>query len=342
MSKIVIKQRIYPWYIQRGEIMKKKKHLKIFAASSLALIMSAGVLCGVLAPVGATSASSAANLAGVAQSPDRAQSESLITPKEDDPVIFTTESGVEIKYANSLSNSNLAGYTYFTMGKYIRSTTNVTYNINWVIIGYDPSVERFVGDFSGDLYQNAGLVQGGFSQTSTIDHTPAGNAIAREMYAISSLAKPNDEIGDGCVLCFSQLALASNAFGSNNNYKDSDLQTFMINLYENNLNLEVWQKNMIVPQDLKQTFGASSSSEVKQQYFFPLSARGEKFDIHYYLNDQSLRIAYSMIDNTASAYWLRSGQSGSQYAFVDETGYTGWGGTYNLSGVRPAFVLKLI
>lgn len=321
--------------------MKKKKHLKIFAASSLALIMSAGVLCGVLAPTGATTSSSAADLASGAQLADSAQIEGLITPKENDPVIFTTESGIEIKYANALTNTNLAGYTYFTMGKYIRSTTNVTYNINWVIIGYDPSVERLVGDFSGNLYQKD-PVQGGFSQSSTIDRTPAGNAIAMEMYAISSLAKPNDEIGDGCVLCFSQLALASSAFGSNNNYKDSDLQTFMINLYENNLNLEVWQKNMIVPQDLKQTFGASSSSEVKQQYFFPLSARGEKFDIHYYLNDQSLRIAYSMIDNTASAYWLRSGQSGSQYAFVDVTGYTYWGGDYNMSGVRPAFVLKLI
>ncbi|MFQ6749498.1 MAG: hypothetical protein ACLRFR_01485, partial [Clostridia bacterium] len=57
---------------------------------------------------------------------------------ENDPVVYTTVSGLEIKYANSLTNTAFSGYTYFTMGKYKNN------DVNWVIIGYDPSVERFV------------------------------------------------------------------------------------------------------------------------------------------------------------------------------------------------------
>ena len=69
--------------------MKKKKHLKIFAAGGLALFMGLGTLCGVLiSPMnslhaGATSASNAGDLAASAQSPDRAESEGLIIPQEE-------------------------------------------------------------------------------------------------------------------------------------------------------------------------------------------------------------------------------------------------------------------
>ena len=49
---------------------------------------------------------------------------------ENDPVVYTTEGGIEIKFGGSKFNSgNLSGYTYFTMGTY-----NAT-PVNWVIIG---------------------------------------------------------------------------------------------------------------------------------------------------------------------------------------------------------------
>ncbi|MBR3790707.1 MAG: hypothetical protein IKK20_02765, partial [Clostridia bacterium] len=52
---------------------KRRKMLKILGASGLALFMGVGTLCGVLiAPMGATSASNAGNLASAAQSADSA------------------------------------------------------------------------------------------------------------------------------------------------------------------------------------------------------------------------------------------------------------------------------
>ncbi|MBR2053112.1 MAG: hypothetical protein IJ959_03040, partial [Clostridia bacterium] len=51
--------------------VNKKKWLRIFGAGGLAFFMGVGTLCGVLiAPMGATSASNAGNLASAAQSAD--------------------------------------------------------------------------------------------------------------------------------------------------------------------------------------------------------------------------------------------------------------------------------
>ncbi|MBR3791006.1 MAG: hypothetical protein IKK20_04315, partial [Clostridia bacterium] len=138
----------------------------------------------------------------------------LITPQDNDPVVFTTDYGLEIKYANALTY--LTGYTYFTAG-----------GVNWVIIGYDSSMADFVGDFSGETALNADPVQGYNNQFSTLDNTPAGLAIAKEMLAISSLAKPNEEIGDGCVLCLAEKHVNPDGVQFNtstslgNNYKGS-------------------------------------------------------------------------------------------------------------------------
>ncbi|MBR2052853.1 MAG: hypothetical protein IJ959_01720, partial [Clostridia bacterium] len=77
----------------------RRKMLKILGAGGLAFFMGVGTLCGVLiAPMGATSASNAGNLASAAQSAD-----SALTPQEkllagtglgldpeNDPVVFTT------------------------------------------------------------------------------------------------------------------------------------------------------------------------------------------------------------------------------------------------------------
>ncbi|MBO5309867.1 MAG: hypothetical protein J6A98_01530 [Clostridia bacterium] len=100
---------------------------------------------------------------------------------ENDPVVYTTDYGLEIKYANALTNTNLAGYTYFTLGEY--DGTPVT----WVILGYDPSMSDWVGDFTGAKF-GSGPIQGGYIQSTTIDDTPAGEAIGTELHyvAISS------------------------------------------------------------------------------------------------------------------------------------------------------------
>ena len=86
-----------------------KKIWKVLGAGGLALFMGVGTLCGVLiAPMGATASSNSANLAGAAQLGDNALTpqEKLLAgtglglDPENDPVVFTTSSGLEIKYAN--------------------------------------------------------------------------------------------------------------------------------------------------------------------------------------------------------------------------------------------------
>ena len=86
---------------------------------------------------GATSASNSGDLAALTQSANSAPAQGLITPQEDDPVIYTTESGIEIKYGNSslkdeiipsLESGNLVGFPYII-------TNNGTSDYIWVIIG---------------------------------------------------------------------------------------------------------------------------------------------------------------------------------------------------------------
>lgn len=183
----------------------KKKRLKIFAASSLAIMMGASVLCGVLvAPMnsaqatisGATASSNSANLAGAAQLGDSAQG--LITPKEDDPVVYTTESGLEIKFGTSfeLSNSALKGFFYIT-------TRSGTTEYHWIIIGQN---------FQSSTY-GSGIVSGDLSLGDVIDtcfdDTPAGKALLKDYMrfvqykteiptANSVLCLSNDIVATGC------------------------------------------------------------------------------------------------------------------------------------------------
>ncbi|MBR2221159.1 MAG: hypothetical protein IJ975_03390, partial [Clostridia bacterium] len=64
--------------IKNVSFLRKSRVFKVIAASGLALFMGVGTLCGVLiAPMGATSASNAGNLASAAQSAD-----SALTPQE--------------------------------------------------------------------------------------------------------------------------------------------------------------------------------------------------------------------------------------------------------------------
>ena len=154
MSKIVIKQGIYPWYIQRGEIMKKKKHLKIFAASSLALFMGIGILCGgMIFPIKnanlnvlntenaiVTNKTLAEEIksykADIASGKIKYAPSPFGLDPANDPVIYTTSNGIEIKSSNAITNPNLENYLYLTLGTYNN------YAINWLIVG----MPRHVGD----------------------------------------------------------------------------------------------------------------------------------------------------------------------------------------------------
>ena len=327
--------------------VNKKKWLRIFGAGGLAFFMGVGTLCGVLiAPMGATSASNAGNLASAAQSADSAQG--LITPHEDDPVVFTTDYGLEIKYANAFTNTNLAGYTYFTMGKY--TYNNLTYDVNWVIIGYDPTVSFYVRNFTGEVNVNkySYVTQGEYSYTTTIDSSPAGKAIIEDCTAISSQAVENDEIGDGCVLCIAECVIGT-AAGSHT-YTGTALKTAMDTM-PLTLGLTDSQMSKIQTVDVYCLNNNSLKQYITYEdlQFFPLPSlyQDENFSMANYLPEGSLRIGYDIVARSPTAYYSMSGLGSFSWDWggyiipADGVGHTG-ARIGTVSGVRPAFVLNLL
>ena len=166
--------------------MKKSKLLKTISFSSLALLMGiAGTMA--FAPLGAGASLATANESGKTT---YTTEQGLITPKADDPVIYTTASGLEIKYGNAwpstfgggtLSSGNLTGFAYFT------TTANST-TYTWVIIGMG----------SGDII------------------TPAGQAILPEItkqkiYLSTSLTT---EIPADCVLVLANDNVATGVYNT--------------------------------------------------------------------------------------------------------------------------------
>ena len=327
--------------------VNKKKFIKVLGAGGLALVMGAGVLFGtLLAPVGATSASNSGDPAALAQSAD-----SALTPQEqllagtglgldpeNDPVVFTTDYGLEIKYANALTNTNLAGYTYFTMGEYDGTP------INWVIIGYSPNMAQFVGEFTGETGPDKNPTQGENNQIFTVDDTPAGMAVRHDMLAISSEAVESAELLEGCVLCLCAGTIGTIAHSSIPNpktsfYVDLEIGSAISTIY-NNITSVV--RNAIQLTSLK-TFCYSGGYRVieHEEYLFPLATSdvnsSQNFCIETY-------IGYGTKANIGVQWWLRSGNNGypNKLRCVNSSGsaYNSdvYGGPHYL---RPAFVLKI-
>ena len=235
--------------------MKKSKFLKPFSFTSLALLMgAAGVFA--FAPLG-TGPSVAGASEMVDQINTKADGENIkyapsalgLDP-ENDPVIYTTESGLEIKYGGATtilgggneqsdfsaaplpSGKPLSGYPYFTMGTYNG------YAVNWVIIGKSTTgIPTSSGTMNIADYQKLSTWQGRIGESPTYKYffdntyeatTPAGLAIknggllndytARKIEytmldpSILSSVIPNDEISSGCVLAISECCLGYSWF----------------------------------------------------------------------------------------------------------------------------------
>ena len=234
----------------------KRKFLKTFSFTSLALLMgAAGVFA--FAPLGASPSMASANEM-VDQINTKADGENIkyapsalgLDP-ENDPVIYTTESGLEIKFGGATSNvakgggnettefvstlpssSVLNGYPYFTMG------TFNGYAVNWVIIGKSTSgISTGNFTFNTDIsYEKLSVWQGKTSESPTyknfFDQTyetnsPAGAAIknnnilndmsARKLTSnikgsLLASVVPNEEIPSGCVLVISECCLGYSYF----------------------------------------------------------------------------------------------------------------------------------
>ena len=322
---------------------------KRFAVGCLAVLMCGTALFGVACtPTTATSgtqgigSSSSANGGGNLGT----NTSPFGLDPANDPVVYTTAGGLEIKCSNALTNTSLASYTYFTMGEYNGTP------LNWVIIGYDPSVSGYVGEFSGEV-DDVDPIQGDFSFGSTVDNSPMGNAIKKEMFAISSSAVENDEIGDGCVLCFAEDIITSTTYGSNNKYRDSSLRTFLTNMLDRDLSFSDSEKALLQPRDLTSAYCFSTLNvqydTLEDQYIFPLAGnnygesavRKENFERYIYLGEGESSAC-------GDIYWTRSSTaSGKTYTMCVNTNGTAlhdvnYAICTKTYGVRPAFVMKLI
>ena len=344
--------------------VNKKKWLRIFGAGSLAFFMGIGTLCGVLlAPMNSAQASVGGGATNSTTSP-------LGLDPENDPVICTTESGLEIKfhqtfndyYAGNLETGALAGYSYVTMGKYNNNP------INWVVIGMSES--GLGGASIGDVDWGIDQTPAGLAVEDSILNKVANTTIVGDnnalIYYLNSVGR-SDELKQGELLMLSEGILGSARFynGSNNmgnNYSSSSLKTSMDNIAKNFTDEE---KTHIIPQTINSRNNGWSTNTVNNALLFPLATN------YYWTSDSDLAASHSYDSEnkcnqsfciedyfdftissgfadarlmTTSMWWLRSGtvQSTGGAAYCEANGYMDtYAGTSTSYGVRPAFVLKI-
>ena len=340
----------------------KSKVLKIFGAGGLALIMGIGALCGVLfAPVGnsgsaATSINSQNTELGLsesgvatAQSHNADKSEGLIMPQENDPVIFTTDSGIDIKFAlasvtinSSLSSGNLSGFPYFT-------TTGTGGTYTWVIIGVTSKINEKYFQLSSIKGYAAALTKNYFSSCYETT-TPAGAALETdnllndyvydywttlEKYkSVLSQRTQTDEIPNGCVLCLANASvmteyLYSSGIGSGSGSSGGGELTTREACSLSALGLTSFENNIIPTYIEKRAWDGSVSSGTR--ILFDLGAVRTTFNITTYLTAEQRKLS--------SGFWTGDSYSGYKSGYINTSGnYAQGSGTY---GIRPAFVLLL-
>ena len=309
---------------------KKSKFLKAFGFSSLALLMGiAGTMA--FAPLGITPN----NMASASEMVESTTEQGLITPKADDPVIYTTESGLEIKYGNSLPNTpthltsgNLNGFPYFTTTK-----SGTTYT--WVIIGWNPNETN----------------------------TPAGIAIQDEVtkqriFGSQIELKTNSEIETGCVLCLANTTTGTSAWttsgtnpsgywctdqgyygGPNNNlsnlinsYYTND--TFGFGTYLNSIKIvTISQQSYYYTASVS---NVSNTTKTDLKMFVLGSHAVDNFKYSTYLTSGQVKLT--------SDVWLRSMPSHTQPYYLNTSGTVSTPSSYSCGyskGVRPAFVMQV-
>ena len=324
---------------------RRRKLLKILGASSLAIMMGASVLCGVLiSPMHSAQAS---------VSKEDVYNTSSASPlgldPENDPVVFTTDYGLEIKSHDAgVPNISLKG----SSGSTTVSGTSWNYisagGYNWIIIGSYSTSSYTISTLTAPQYQTIG---------SLADSTSAGSAVkndfSKQVIKVNDMVVPafsnakkgyNGEIPFGCVLCLCAGNITTTTFNastsSGNNYSGSNLQSYMNNtVYGSTSTLSTALKGLkIVPQKLTTLYYNSAKSTINNAYVFPLAGinNTESFYVGSYLDTN----AKCDID---AYWWLRSGSAlDSTRAYdVDTIGSVGNTYAYNSLGVRPAFVLQL-
>ena len=346
--------------IKGVSFLRKPRLFKVLAASGLALFMGIGTLCGALiAPInGSAAASMASQSSQTGQQADKNASANLsaenqakaeldaqilagdslgLNPKND-PVVYTNEKGLNIKFHfQTFESGILNGYAYFTMGNYNGA------DVNWIIIGrselgFDINTKLLISAFLGLVDSSILPCDNNDPVYRKLkDESYQDIIINSDNYYFNTLS-PSDELSSGEVLCLSETILCNTSFSTTgqNSYGNSALNKKMISLYNDDLNFTEQEKMFIVPKNLTQGYIYGQNS-VSQQYLFPLASNRwgtSTFIWSKYLNDSKAA--------TSGTWWLRCGHfdyspwfyfisgSGSQSAAQDTS-----------RGVRPAMVIKL-
>ena len=312
----------------------ERKLLKVVCGVGLAVLMGAMAFLGAACTPNSAATSGPQGAQGAAGTAHGGSNTSPSNPfnlsPETDPTLFTTQSGINIKFGGAtgtVASGGLTGYSYVTMGTYNGSP------VNWVIIGYNSSLSYL---FSGEV-----IVGGNGLLDDTIDNSPAGEAI-KNNNLYSSYGVQNDvDLHAGEVLVISQGGLGTACFDADESYtndynsSDCELRKYVETLFNSGLGFSDVEKSLIQPKTL--TNYGTGGSITSNAYMFPLAARGENLTISTYLTSLALR-------DIDAYYWLRSGDvSNSQLAYcVRADGNVYYGNTVSHStDVRPAMVLKL-
>ena len=342
---------------------KKSRFFKIFGGLSLATLITCGtVLSFTPFPTHANTNSNNKNLSAQEQ----LLNGTLELDSENDPVIYTTTSGIEIKFAmtpitpatsttpdhagQATSPSGLSGYAYLKMGNY-----------NWIVIGYHPSntcinltyngVINF--ELSDYLKSPNKYINNSFTEALVDFSTPASVAVQddaiKQIIRLTMLnfvldysyASPNEtELDPGEFLVLCQDTTGNSLFG-NVLYESSTLLSEMRKLYypstnQNNAGFSISETNMIVAKTLI-TNGSSSLTE----YLYPLALHsGETFSASRYLATENL--------GTEKDWWSRSRNlNGGNYYYY--TYYFSTAGETKQAkagekslGIRPAMVVSML
>lgn len=215
---------------------KSHRFARAFACTGLALMIGAGTILGLTLPVANASSlnSTATNACGgsSAMSADQnfaTQGGGLITPRADDPVLFETKNGLQIKFGldnasgtggsetyPTLSSGNLSGFPYFT------TTENGT-TYTWVIIGRSSSSSLFTRTMAQWQDYNFSPTYNYFFNNCYETSSPAGSAINSESskeYAVRNVlgfsnVVVNYEIPENCVLVLLNGIVESGPYGGN-------------------------------------------------------------------------------------------------------------------------------
>lgn len=280
---------------------------------------------------------------------------------QNDPIIYTTESGLEIKYGGidyggTLESGNLKGWHYITMGKYNNN------DINWVIMNrnsnmsnvdfIDPSIKQSYAFTAWK--QNAKLsLQKFYMQNINDTSTPAGSAINSSLInsfivddstkniSLSSVpVEASDYLPNGCVLVFSEGILGTCQFNSiaNTEYPNSILKTKIDALHTTLFTDEERKLIQLVKNLQSRTKWESSGNHTytyTDAYLFPNAVGTEG----------TTRITNIPAASNAfhtSSYWTRSGSGTSGYVNIcTSTGYQDVTATAT-HGIRPLMVVSLL